>query len=366
MYGFLFEGTPRFLVSVGLLAGMIVFCLLILLLTIRHHFRINRYAERMTERETIYSRLVQSVRFGQATTTDIQAAIPPKDYQYFERFLQKTISSVKDIDVSAESKIAEVCGFMDHIKKRIGKTKGWNRTIAIRVLSYFRDKQNLPLFRTIQAEDSVPQAVFAASLGVALCKDPSTFRTIGSRLWEVTGHNQEALMVIFSVQGEAMAPVVYEILCEEQLKDSAKILITKFLGEKNYRASTAKIGDLLTTEESPQVLASCLYALRYIGDRSVFDKIVPFLEHPDFDLQIEALHALAEAGGSKSLEFLKWRLDDSNWWVRREAALAISELGRDGIACLRGAAEGDSINARAAAQTILAELRFHRIATEEF
>ena len=173
-------------------------------------------------------------------------------------------------------------------------------------------------------------------------------------------------MVVFSVQGEAMAPVLHEILCEEQLKDSAKILITKFLGEMNYRASTAKIGEMLTTEESTHVQASCLYALRYIGDKSVFDTIVQFLEHPDFSLRIEALHALTEAGGSSSLELLKQGLDDANWWVRREAALAISELGRDGIACLQEAAEGDIITARAAAQSILAELKFHRIATEAF
>ena len=173
-------------------------------------------------------------------------------------------------------------------------------------------------------------------------------------------------MVVFSVQGEAMAPVLYEILCEEELKDSAKILITKFLGEMNYRASTAKIGEMLATEESTHVLASCLYALRYIGDRSVFDTIVPFLKHPDFNLRIEALHALAEADGINSLDLLTRGLEDANWWVRREAALAISEMGRDGIACLRAAAEGDSITARAAAQSILDELRFHRIATEAF
>lgn len=251
MYTFLFEGAPRFLASVWILGAMILFCLLILLLTVRHHLRINRYASRMTDREATYTQLVQSVRFGLASTADISNTIPPEDYPFFERFLQSTISSIKDIDVSAERKIAEVCGYMEHLRNRIQTSTKWEKALAVRVLSYFRDRKNLPLFRKIQAEEPFYQAVLAASLGVALCKDPSNFRTIGSRLWDISGHNQEALMVIFSVQGHAMAPVVYDILREEQLGDRGKILITKFLGEIGYREATATIAEMLVTETSP-------------------------------------------------------------------------------------------------------------------
>lgn len=366
MYGFLFEGTPQFLLSCWIMGGMIAFCLLILLLTVHHHFRVNRIAKMMTDREVTYARLVRSVRLGLATAADIQNALPSEDYPYFERFLRNTISSVKDIDVSAEKKIAEVSGFMDYLRKRIDKSKRWEKTIALRVLTYFRDRENLPLFRKIQAEDSFYQAVLAASLGVALCKDPSTFRTIGSRLWEISGRNQEVLMIIFSVQGQAMAPVVYAILCEEQLEDEAKVLITKCLGEMVYREATAKIASMLAAESSPQVLASCLYALRYIGDESVVDQIVPFLEHPGVDLRIEALHGVAKCSGSNSLAHLKRGMDDENWLVRREAALAMAQMGREGIACLNAVAGEDGATARAAAQGMLAELRFHRVVAEAF
>lgn len=366
MYTFLFEGAPRFLASVWILGAMILFCLLILLLTVRHHLRINRYASRMTEREATYSQLVQSVRFGLASTTDISNTIPPEDYPFFERFLQATISSIKDIDVSAERQIAEVCGYMEQLRNRIQTSTKWEKALAIRVLSYFRDSKNLPLFRKIQAEEPFYQSVFAASLGVALCKDPSTFRTIGSRLWDISGRNREALMVVFSVQGYAMSPVVHDILCEEELEDEAKILITKFLGEMGYREATATIAEMLLTETSPHVLASCLYALRYIGDGTVVDKISPFLEHPDFNLRIEALHAVAKSKGSEGLEHLTKGLDDEIWWVRREAALAMTRMGREGIGCLRAAAEGEAGNARAAAQSMLAELRFHRVRKEVF
>lgn len=96
------------------------------------------------------------------------------------------------------------------------------------------------------------------------------------------------------------------------------------------------------------------------------DKIVPFLEHPDFNLRIEALHAVANARGSDGLEDLTKGLDDEIWWVRREAALAMTRMGREGIGCLRAAAGGEAGNARAAAQSMLAELRFHRVRKEVF
>jgi hypothetical protein len=366
MYSMLLEGTTQFFISFWIMLVSILACLFILLLATVTHREKNRTARKMQEKEKVYSNLVKTVRSGLASDAEIKQAVPSRDYQYFQRYLQQTISTVEEINVSAERKIAQISGFTDHLKKRIKQSKKWEKTIAVRVLTYFRDKQNLPLFRKIQAEDSRKETVFAASLGIALCKDPSSFRTIGYRLWELSGRNQEVLLYILAVHGDPMAPVIYEILCEEQIRDDAKVVIVKFLGEIGYQKARQTIANMLSLETTSQVLSACLYALRYLGDQTTVERIMPFLQHEDFDLRIEALHAIGKAGGIAFRKDIEKGLKDKNWWVRREAALTMTELGGEGIACLQIIAHQGHENSRYAARGILSELEYKRIALKDF
>ena len=163
-----------------------------------------------------------------------------------------------------------------------------------------------------------------------------------------------------------MAPGVHDILREEQLRDEGKLVSTKFLGDHRYQEAAPTIVRMLHVETSPEVLASCLKALRYIGDEHILNDVVPFLEHVDFNLRIEALHAVAKAGGAAYLQHIESCLSDKNWWVRREAAIAVAGMGKNGIARLKAIAEEENEDPRFAARGILSEMKFNRIAVEDF
>jgi len=115
----------------------------------------------MMELEAVYENLVKSVRFRHATNDEIKKTIHAQDYPYFQRYLQETISTTEDSDVSAEKEIAEISGFTDYLKKRIERSKKWDKALAIRVLSYFRDRKNIPLFQKILKEETFPQIVYS-------------------------------------------------------------------------------------------------------------------------------------------------------------------------------------------------------------
>ena len=125
MYNFLFEGTIQYLISLWTMLFFIIVCLSIFFLTIWVHFKKSRLARKMMALEAVYANLVKSVRFGYTTNDEIKKTVHPQDYPYFQRYLQETISTTEDIDVSAEKKIAEVSGFTDYLKKRI-----WSSTKA--------------------------------------------------------------------------------------------------------------------------------------------------------------------------------------------------------------------------------------------
>ena len=314
------------------------------------------------ELEAVYENLVKSVRYGHATSDEIKKAIPPQDYPYFQKYLQGIISTAEDIDVSAEKKIADVSGFTNYLKKRIESSKKWDKAIAIRVLSYFRDRKNIPLFKKILKKETFPQTIYAAGMGLALCKDTDSFRTVGRRLWEVSEHNQEALLIILNIYGETIAPGVHDILREGTLDEAGKLVSTNFLSEFKHKEAVPTIVKMLQVETSQQVIASCLNALRYLGDESVLNNVLPFLEHENFTLRIEALHAVAKAGGVAYLQYVERRFSDENWWVRREAAQAMAGMGKKGISRLKAVAEENNEAPRMAARGILSELQFHRIA----
>ena len=365
MYNFLFEGTNQYLISLWTMLFFIIVCLSIFFLTIWVHFKKSRLSLKMMELEAVYENLVKSVRFGHATNDDIKKTVHPQDYPYFQRFLQETISTIEDIDVSAEKKIAEISGFTDYLKKRIERSKKWDKALAVRVLSYFRDRKNIPLFQKILEKETFPQTVYAVGLGLALCGDTDSFQVVGRRIWEMSEHNPEVLLSILNIYGEAVAPGVHDILREGRLADDGKPVITNFLSEFQYKEAVPTIVRMLQVETSQQVIASCLNALRSLGDESVLNNVLPFLDHENFTLRIEALHAVAKAGGVAYLQYVERRFSDENWWVRREAAKAMAGMGKKGISRLKAIAEEKNEAPRMAARGILSELQFNRIAVED-
>jgi hypothetical protein len=335
----------------------------ILLATIFTHLRKSREAHRMAELATVFDDLVKSVRFGRATDDEIRETVPPRDFPYFERFLQDTISTIDDIDVSAEKRIAGTSGFQDHVNERIGKSRGWDKVIAVRTLSYFRDRENIPLFQKIQEEKNSVQVLFSATMGIALCKEPSAmrFRTVGYKLWEMIDYNPVALWTAAHTYGAAIAPAVHEILRADELIDDGKRVFTMFLSECGYKEAVPTILEMLRVAESHSVKMACLNALGRLGDVGVVPDILPFMENEDVMLRVEAVHAVAGVGSEECIPHVERHLNDENWWVRREAASALVEMGVPGLIRLNAVAETGAEAPRATARAMLAELRFNRM-----
>jgi uncharacterized protein YoxC len=366
MYTSLFHGTVQYAAAFWTMLSFIIICLSILFLSIRVHLKKNRIARKMTELETVYENLVKSVRFGKATDDEIKTTILPQDYLYFQKYLQATISTIEDIDVSAEKKIAEVSGFMDHLKKRIEKSKKWEKTLAVRTLTYFREKENIPLFQKLMEKEQFIQTVYAAGLGLALCKDTESFLTVGRRIWEASEHNKDALLVILNIYGKDIASSVHDFLREGNVADEVKPVIIDYFSEFQYSEAADTVKNMLQVETSEHIIGCLLSALKHLGNRETLDAALPFLKHEDYIIRSEALNAVAELGGAEYLLHVEECLNDENWWVRREAAKAMAGMGEKGISRLQAVSQEDKEDPKIAARSMLAELEFHRIAEVDY
>ncbi len=359
------EGNIQFQLSVYAMIVSVIVCLSLLLTTIRVHFKKGRVAVEAARLKPVLEALVTATRDGLSTDAEIARALQPEHYQHFEDFLRETISTTRDIDVSAERKIADVSGFTDHIKARIERSRGWNMTTAVRVLSYLRDKGHIPIFRKVLEEETFVSAKYAAGLGLALCQDIDSASLVAREIWAASEHHEEVLLTVLATYGKSIAPDVEAALREGRVPAEARTTAVKFLSDFRCKGAATTIAGMLQHETEQHVLESCLGALRTLGDESVLPDVLPFLKHEAFALRIEALRAVAAIGGANCLQQIEDLMCDDNWWVRREAAIAVANTGKPGIAHLEAIAEQTEDAPRIAASGVLAELMFNRITTQD-
>jgi len=203
-------------------------------------------------------------------------------------------------------------------------------------------------------------------MGLALCKDNESFLTVGGRLWELSEHNKDALLIILNIYGKDIASSVLDLLRERHVSDDVKPVIINYFSEFQYSEAADTVKNMLLVETSEHIIGSLLSALKHFGSKDTLDAALPFLKHEDYIIRSEALNAIAELGGAEYLLHVEEYLDDESWWVRREAAKAMIGMGEKGISRLRAVSEEDKEEPKIAAKSMLAELEFNRIGEVEF
>lgn len=358
--------APSFLMATAMMAVFLVACLAILAITIRTHHRKSRLAGDIAHAFPIFDQLVQSIRDSDVSDEEIRQQVRPAYYPVFESYLRRRISRITPLDVSIERRIADVSGFTAFLIDRIGSTRRWNRALAIRTLSYLRDAKHLSLFQQIIDEDTFPQSLFAAGLGLALVGEPSSVAKVVEKLWAVTERHQEALLVILNAYGESIAPSALDALRSDAIENDEKVVIISFLAAIRYRDVLETATKMLRTESDADVLSSCLYAHRVMRSTAALPVIRPFLKDQRFEVRIEAVHALANTGGNAVIPEFIDKLRDQNWWVQRAAGEALAAMGKEGQASLAEIAEREDDPGAVAARSILADLRFNRLPAGAF
>lgn len=120
-----------------------------------------------------------------------------------------------------------------------------------------------------------------------------------------------------------------------RLKANELVRALQLVEALRIQMSTADLLYLLHSQQPPAVLAA---ALRVAGGAGVLDTVREHLQHPDWRVRAQAVHALSRLGEPSDVTLLTARLGDAEWWVRYYAAQALSSLpflGREGLAALQ-------------------------------
>lgn len=349
-----------YLIGGWLLTFSVGVCFLIFFLTWWTHVRKNRLARTMGIWDPLFEDLVKSVRFGSATDEEIKKTVFPKNFRFFFRYLQRSISSVEKIDVRTEKYISDVSGFTGYLEKIIGNTRKWEKTLAVRLLAGLRDARHIPLFRKILIEDSFVQTAYAAGLGLALCKDVEWAEFVARRLWRLSEENHDPLLLILRVYGKEIAPLAVRDLEQNLITDKAKPVVLDFLTEIRYAGAAGAVAKMLQRNPEDSFVDELLVTLREVGGEEHVEAVLPYLNHAEFPIRVEAVLTVATLGGERTQSYLEKCLSDENWWVRREAAKSMARTGAAGVSRLQALAQQKD-QAGSTARMILAELQFNRV-----
>ena len=86
----------------------------------------------------------------------------------------------------------------------------------------------------------------------------------------------------------------------------------------------------LVAAPTPRLRAAAWVALRELGDPEAGGLLATGLRDESTTVRRAACRCAGTCGGSDTLPLLVGLLDDSDWWVRYEAASALCEFGDEG------------------------------------
>ncbi len=316
---------------------------------------------KMTTLEKKFDSLIEKARESELNSGKIKRTIPPKDFPYFERYLRNNISSTQKDNVSAERSISRISGFSDHLCRRILKRRKYPQAIALRTLSYLRDKENIPIFRMVLKYESYYPCVYAAAIGLALCRDTQSLRLIAERIFKAEQPNRDQLLAIMYNFGRTAAPHIHHYLDEEFLPEEKATALVDLLGLYRYYPAKHTLERIAGKTKSSELLIHVIETLGFLGDENTMQLFLNLLKHGDFRIRLKAVRSLAFLGGENYTKQVKDMLEDDDEWVRTNAAEALMDYLPRGEELLEKLAESKSEKTGSTSKFVLVEKQYNRI-----
>ncbi|MBS3755256.1 MAG: HEAT repeat domain-containing protein [Desulfobacterales bacterium] len=322
--------------------------------------RNNRIDSRMARLEQRFDSLISEARHRDVDPNTAREILPPKDYPYFQRYLRKRISGAHSTIPHAERKIASLSGFSEHLRNKALKSVGWEKALALRSLSYLRDRDYIPVFRQILRTESHLPSLLAASHGLALCGDTESLPLITRKVFDKKSPNRDRLLAVLYGFGTDAAPEIQSFLDQEFLPEDMATVLVDLLALYRHRPAGPTLERIARTTASPELRLHAVEALGFVGHYRATDTLHFLLKDEDFRVRLKAVRALAMLDVEGNREILRARLEDENEWVRLNAAEAMLDRLSSGEGILRELCRSDSGSAGRVARLVLLDSEFNR------
>ena len=359
---FVYNINPA-LIKYFLLATSGIFILIFVIMfvvLIVHKLHVESYQRQLNRQQELYANLLSE----KLSDSDVVIEKPRKDIEY--EALSNAIIDMMAINNLASISLLRTISRsleLDLYNQKRAWSRSWvERYRAVEKLGFLKLPELSPLYCSILKRDKNIHVRTKAIWSLSLIADENVLDLINSFLTDPLSASSKFKEYIYSniiksfQESDNEGAFLHRI---DEWEDNPQIPVLL----KKDMISACGVAGLISAKETikryhkrfydvPEMKIACIRALEKLGDSDMYDIIVTALL--DEDWRVRAVAAKnAEVCADKVVEALKLALRDKNYFVRINAAQALSKTGEKGIAVLTGLTMSDDNFARDMAHYML-------------
>ena len=280
-------------------------------------------------------------------------------YDALSRYVRNKADALNPAQRTRLREIAKAIGYQNYLRRQIRKTKKWDRALYLRCLANLADPDDIPIFQDMLENEGFLVGIYSAAIGLANCGHTESIPRVIQRGLSKHPPNNDMLLAVLMKFGPRGCPVALEFLFQSEYAPVISCLILDYIGHVGQPEVADDLRHLLRSDQNSDVRAHTIDALSQLGSATMVKDLVPFLTDPDYRVRIKAVNAVEHLGGEEYAGHIAEALEDTNPWVRRSAAEALTRLGETGNRRLR--VYPDSGPAGETVKTVLAQHNYQRL-----
>jgi hypothetical protein len=350
--------SPHFYTYLEIIVGLfLAFNIFEILFLLAHKRRVERNEVRKVE-------LKHRVTTALLTLTDPAEVLPrPRDYTEHEAYIESAASIIESLEGEMAEKARQLIRIMGvdvYFQRRCRDQVWYKRAHAVDILAALRLEKNRDFFVQLFADESSGEVRYRILYGLSLIATDREYTYSIARLLSVipyttAKYTEDIFSNIIATLKAAGREEEYKAFLQRIVSD--RNILTRVKRDSISACHTASceggaevILDFYAAfPAEPEILIACIKTLVRMGEFSILPGA---LRNPDWRVRLTALK-YAHLSSAPDFPDLKKMLQDNNYHIRINSALALFRTGEEGRAILQAAAASADKFAAAAARHAL-------------
>ncbi len=255
---------------------------------------------------------------------------------------------------------AKTIGLTHQLRRQSKRGNKWYRADALRMLAELGNEADMKLFESVIENSSFKPAIMAALTGLAKHDATSKVRYAFEKMCDTKHPNRDELLSVLSNYSDAAVEQCVDMIGDARLPVMLRASVIALVGVKKTKSSVPALEEVLENSDDSELHLHAIEALEKVGNEGSCLIILPFLNASDFRVRLKAVNALERLAGDRYIEESEVLLGDEDLFVRRNAAEAISRMGKKGMDRLRSLVSSSNNDISIITKMVIAEKKFRK------
>ncbi|MDQ7039940.1 MAG: HEAT repeat domain-containing protein [Rhodothermus sp.] len=318
-------GDRLFRAALLTLYGLIAITGLLIIATVLLRWHNDRQQRRQQQREARWRPLLMAVLTGQQPPTALWNQVAPNEALDFCAFVYRFARRVRGSELATLH--ALVAPYLPRLQAQLFRGSPEKRAYRLQLLGVLgQGAYTQPLIQAL--DDPAPLVVLVAFHQLARPEHAHLAELLVDRLERLQQIAPSLLASLLAQLGFEALPALRTALLDASRPAWIRAILAEALSRLNDPHSAYLAAQLLRQKTLPPELTQALLRLiAHAGTSTQQAAILPYLQHPNAAIRMEAVRALGAIGDEQHLAILARSLSDSSPWVALTAARALKRRG---------------------------------------